>query len=372
MSEPQNGQGQQPWANPHQQPQDATPWQQPDQPPTNGQYGPPSQTGQAGQQQWQTPGQYGPPAQPPGSAPQWQSPYQQAGYPQPQGAQPPNYPYPAVPGQQWQSTAPPRKSGSKAAIFAAIGAVVVIGVIAAVVLAGTSHQSAATAVASAQPSTVPTSTVPDTAASSAGASTDAQAGGNALAYEASGASAKPGIGVPTFNAAAAEKDYTVTFQTNRGDIVIDMNGKAAPYTVYSFVYLAEKTYFDNTKCHRLTTSGIYVLQCGDPTGTGSGGPGYTIPDENLASLGTPDSSGTVTYKPGVIAMANTGQAHTGGSQFFLVYKDSPLTPTYTPFGTVTQGLSIIQQVAAAGTDNANGTGDGAPNDPVQIEAVTVR
>lgn len=161
------------------------------------------------------------------------------------------------------------------------------------------------------------------------------------------------------------------YKTNRGDIEFTADGKAAPYTVYSFVYLVNKQYFTTTPCHRLTTAGIYVLQCGDPSGTGSGGPGYQFQDENLASLGTPDATGAVTYKAGTVAMANAGPG-TNGSQFFLVYKDSPIPPAYTPFGTITEGLDVLQQIAQAGTDDSNSAGDGVPKESVQIESVTVR
>lgn len=160
----------------------------------------------------------------------------------------------------------------------------------------------------------------------------------------------------------APTSYTATIVTNCGTIVLTLDGKHAPHTVNSFSFLASKHFFDNTRCHRLTTSGIYVLQCGDPTGTGSGGPGYTIPDENLSAIKHN------TYPAGVVAMANTGQPHTGGSQFFLVYKASPLSPDYTPFGTITQGLDILKKIAAAGSDPP---GDGAPNQPVVIESFTV-
>jgi len=189
-----------------------------------------------------------------------------------------------------------------------------------------------------------------------------------VGYRACGEAAR-NVGIPVYDAAEAKKTYTVTLATNRGNIVFTADGAAAPYTVFSFVYLAEKGYFNATKCHRLTTSGIFVLQCGDPTGTGAGGPGYDFQDENLGSLGTP-VSGYVTYPAASVAMANAGPG-TNGSQFFLVYKGSPLMPDYTPFGTITQGLDILQKVAAAGTDNANGTGDGAPNEPVEIERVTI-
>ena len=252
------------------------------------------------------------------------------------------------------------KRKQRVALVSSIAAIAVIGAIVGGVIATSGSSSSKTTTAS--------STASASATAAASASSTAS---NPLAYEASGTSAVKGITVPTFNAAAAEKTYTVTITTNDGDVVFTADGKAAPYTVYSFVYLAEKNYFDNTKCHRLVTSGIYVLQCGDPTGTGSGGPGYTIPDENLASLGTAGSSGTVTYKGGTVAMATTGQAHTGGSQFFLVYQDSPLAPSYTPFGTITSGLDILNHIAQDGSDNSNGQGDGKPNDNVVINSVTV-
>jgi peptidyl-prolyl cis-trans isomerase B (cyclophilin B) len=156
--------------------------------------------------------------------------------------------------------------------------------------------------------------------------------------------------------------YKATIVTNCGTIVVDLDGKRAPHTVNSFAFLAGKHYFDDTPCHRLTTAGIFVLQCGDPTGTGTGGPGYTIPDENLK-----DAS----YPAGTLAMANTGQPHTGGSQFFFCYDDTQLPPQYTPFGTVVQGLDILKKVAAAGSDESNGPGDGAPKQPVEIQSFTV-
>ena len=169
--------------------------------------------------------------------------------------------------------------------------------------------------------------------------------------------------------------YTMTIKTNCGDIVISMDASKTPQTVNSFGFLAQQGYFADTYCHRLTTSGIYVLQCGDPTATattgGSGGPGYTIPDENLTALGTASSGGTVTYPAGEVAMANTGQANSGGSQFFLVYQASPLAPSYTPFGTITSGLDILQAIAKAGSNNSNGSGDGNPMQKVQIQSVTV-
>jgi peptidyl-prolyl cis-trans isomerase B (cyclophilin B) len=164
----------------------------------------------------------------------------------------------------------------------------------------------------------------------------------------------------------AKPDSTATYQatihTNRGAIVINLLNSKATCTVNSFVYLAAKNYFSNTDCHRLTTAGIFVLQCGDPTGTGSGGPGYKFDDENLTGA---------KYSAGTVAMANSG-ANTNGSQFFLVYQNSLSLPaSYTPFGTIVSGLNIIQNVAKAGSDNSNGSGDGHPKEKVEIESVTI-
>ena len=168
---------------------------------------------------------------------------------------------------------------------------------------------------------------------------------------------------------APKIDATITdgtelvLTTNCGPIVISTLAKQAPATVTSELLLARKGYYNQTPCHRLTTSGIYVLQCGDPTGSGSGGPGYTVPDENLPT------QGGINYPAGTVAMANAGPG-TGGSQFFIVYQDTTLPPNYTIWGKVTSGLDLVQQIAAAGV--SGGGGDGAPAQPVVIEQATVR
>jgi len=154
--------------------------------------------------------------------------------------------------------------------------------------------------------------------------------------------------------------YRATIKTNRGDIVINLLNSKAPCTVNSFVYLASKSFLSNSPCHRLTTSGIFVLQCGDPTGTGTGGPGYKFNDENLTGA---------SYPAATVAMANSGP-NTNGSQFFLVYKNTSLPPSYTPFGTISAGLGVIQKVAKAGTDT--GKADGRPKEKVVIESVTIK
>ncbi|MCM2579450.1 peptidylprolyl isomerase [Streptomyces meridianus] len=168
--------------------------------------------------------------------------------------------------------------------------------------------------------------------------------------------------------------YIMRLETTCGDIGITMNATKAPHTVNSFNFLAGQGFFDHTKCHRLTTGGIYVLQCGDPEGTGRGGPGYTIPDENLKD---PRLKGKV-YPAGTVAMANqynarTGQGrNSGGSQFFLVYKDSRLPPDYTPFGTVTGGKDVLKKIADAGAAPPDAAQNTAPNATVVIDRATVR
>lgn len=164
--------------------------------------------------------------------------------------------------------------------------------------------------------------------------------------------------------------YTMSLKTSQGDIAFTMDASKTPHTTNSFKSLADKKFFDGTKCHRLTTDGIFVLQCGDPKGDGTGGPGYTIPDENLTALGKAGADGSVTYPAGTVAMANTGQAHTGGSQFFLVYKDSKLPPSYTPFGTMdAKSLKAVEAIGKAGVEG--GGADGAPKKAVNISKLTV-
>lgn len=152
--------------------------------------------------------------------------------------------------------------------------------------------------------------------------------------------------------------YNWTLSTNCGDIVIEVDASLAPITSSSMRFLTENNFFDNSPCHRIVTSGIYVLQCGDPTGTGTGSPGYRIAEENLPT------ENPATYTKGMVAMANSGQPGTSGSQFFIVFQDSQLSPTYTVFGKVIQGLDIVEKIAAAGV--ATGSTDGAPAEAIGI------
>jgi peptidyl-prolyl cis-trans isomerase B (cyclophilin B) len=203
---------------------------------------------------------------------------------------------------------------------------------------------------------------PASASASPSASPSAAAGD--CVYTKAGQAAR-NVGTPP--ATPARQVVGARIVLNAGTLSATLDGAKAPCTVNSFTFLAVKKYFDGVSCHRLTTQGIYVLQCGDPTGTGSGGPGYQFKDENLTSLGVPAGQQT-TYPAGTLAMANAGPG-TNGSQFFIVYKDSPLAASYTPFGKITKGLDIVQKIAAKGTQN--GSGDGKPKRPVTIQSVTI-
>ena len=173
--------------------------------------------------------------------------------------------------------------------------------------------------------------------------------------------AAPAVDLP--NAGITESNKaTISFTTNQGEIVIETTPSLAPLTVNAIAALAQKNYFDNTICHRLTTEGIFVLQCGDPTGTGTGGPGFNIPDENLPEAVENN------YPAGTVAMANSGPG-TNGSQFFLVFADTTLGANYTVWGMITQGLDIVKAIARAGVKG--GGADGTPNQPISINRVVV-
>ncbi|MBC6457302.1 protein kinase domain-containing protein [Actinomadura sp. HBU206391] len=155
-----------------------------------------------------------------------------------------------------------------------------------------------------------------------------------------------------------------TLTTDRGVIVMDLDAAKAPCTVNSFTYLAQRAYFDSTQCHRLSTvRELRVLQCGDPSGTGTGGPAYRFGDENPAGT---------SYVRGTVAMANTAQPDTNGSQFFIVYGDIPrLEGNYTVFGKVVSGLQVVDDVARHGTDDSEARGAGHPKQKITIQRVTL-
>jgi peptidyl-prolyl cis-trans isomerase B (cyclophilin B) len=169
---------------------------------------------------------------------------------------------------------------------------------------------------------------------------------------------------PTVAAKSPAKTLTIT--TNCGPIVISLLGAKAPITVTSIASLANAGYYNKSLCHRLTTEGIFVLQCGDPTASGSGSPtgwkGYA--NENL-----PKAAG-INYPAGTVAMANSGP-NTNGSQFFLVYQDTTLGPDYTIWGKITKGLDLVQKIGAVGAYQMSGTqamyaADGFPIQMVEI------
>ncbi len=164
---------------------------------------------------------------------------------------------------------------------------------------------------------------------------------------------------------------SASITTNQGNIGLQLDNAKAPCTVNSFASLAQQGFFDDTPCHRLTTAAqLGVLQCGDPSGTGTGGPGYQFPNEyptNQYRLSDPALRSPVRYPRGTLAMANAGVG-TNGSQFFLVYEDSQLPPTYTVFGTIDQtGLATLDKIAAEGV--ADGGEDGKPVADVVVESI---
>ncbi len=163
------------------------------------------------------------------------------------------------------------------------------------------------------------------------------------------------VGLPPDPKPTPTATRTVQFTTNQGVVTVELDGKNAPCNVQSIVYLIGKKFYDNTACPRSVNSGIFVVQCGDPSGTTGGGPTYTVKDESLK---------TAKYPAGVLAMANSG-ANTNSSQFFFITKDSTSglgSPgKYTVIGKITKGLDIVQKIAAGGDDESNQAGGGRPN-----------
>lgn len=191
---------------------------------------------------------------------------------------------------------------------------------------------------------------------------------------------KAGTAVKTVSLPTAAPDYKsayrATINTNLGNIDINLLNSKATCTTNSFAHLADAGFWNNSQCHRLSTNGgLYMLQCGDPTAAasaslscssptlGTGGPGYEFANENLTGA---------TYNAGTVAMANSGGTATNGSQFFLVYRNTSLPADYTPFGTITSGLDILQNVAKAGTSCTYQAGGGVPKEKVIIKNVTIK
>lgn len=176
------------------------------------------------------------------------------------------------------------------------------------------------------------------------------------------------VSKPATENVPATGTVTVNLTTAQGNIGMELDRSVSPCTVNAVEHMASEGYYNDTVCHRITTSGIYVLQCGDPSGTGAGGPGFSFANEYPTDEAT-DLTTPVIYERGTIAMANAG-ADTNGSQFFLNYEDSPLAPNYTYFGQIAEeGLATLDAIAEVGAEG--GTGDGAPAQEVRIESATV-
>ncbi|MBQ7803816.1 peptidylprolyl isomerase [Rhodococcus sp. (in: high G+C Gram-positive bacteria)] len=253
----------------------------------------------------------------------------------------------------------------------ALGVVVVVGVVGGLIwLSNRSDDDANTTNTAADDSSL----TPQTAgAMPAGLSTPL-ADTVSCSYPADGATASKANnpprtdGIPT---TAPDATPSISVETSQGNIGLTLDGTKSPCTVNSFVSLAQQDYFNDTTCHRMTTSpSLQVLQCGDPSGTGTGGPGYGFDNEfptTAYSTTDPAAQEPVTYARGTVAMANTGAPGSNGSQFFLVYGDSQLPPQYTVFGTIDEtGLATLDKVAAGGSTPE---GDGKPNLTTDIKTV---
>lgn len=232
--------------------------------------------------------------------------------------------------------------------------------------AGNPTTAGSRATNSSTPNQSGTATSAGPASASASTGSAASAALTACAYQAAGSAAKA-VDPPSLSQVPLSGTVSYTLHLTEGPVTITMDRAKAPCTVNSFASLASQQYFDGTSCHRLTTEGIFVLQCGDPSGTGRGGPGYRYADE-LAGAKAQTSAGgeAVIYPAGTVAMANSG-ADTNGSQFFLVWQDSSLQPAYTVFGRMDPAsLAVVKGIAAKGVQ-PNST---RPVSPAKIESVT--
>jgi peptidyl-prolyl cis-trans isomerase B (cyclophilin B) len=260
------------------------------------------------------------------------------------------------------------------AALSALAIVVVAAIVATVMLNNKdSGKTAAASTTSTAPATAPAqdTAAPGTAPPLPPFAAPADLGANCT-FPASQEPAAKQVNPPRSGKVPTEPaQVSVSMVTNQGNVGIQLDNAKAPCTVNSFASLAQQGFFNDTTCHRLTTSpDLSVLQCGDPSASGSGGPGYQFANEYPTNQYQPDDPALekpVIYPRGTLAMANAGP-NTNGSQFFLVYKDSQLPPKYTAFGTIDQnGLATLDKIAAAGV--AGGGQDGKPATDVQIKSV---
>jgi peptidyl-prolyl cis-trans isomerase B (cyclophilin B) len=256
-------------------------------------------------------------------------------------------------------------------IGSAVAAIVVIGAVVATVVITNKDSGSQTASAA---TTTPTTSAPETPGQpGALPPVAAPAGlGENCQYPASAQTASKQNNPPRTGKVPTEPaQISASMETNQGDIGLMLDNGKSPCTVNSFASLAQAGYFNDTPCHRLTTTdALSVLQCGDPTGQGTGGPGYQFDNEYPTNQYQPDDpklQEPVVYPRGTLAMANAGPG-TNGSQFFLVYKDSRLPPNYTVFGTIDEtGLATLDKIAAGGV--AGGGQDGKPALDVQVKSI---
>jgi cyclophilin family peptidyl-prolyl cis-trans isomerase len=162
---------------------------------------------------------------------------------------------------------------------------------------------------------------------------------------------------PALPAGFASKRYTATIDTSLGTMKADLFASEVPNTVNNFVFLARQGYYDGVTFHRIISN--FMAQTGDPTGTGTGGPGYKFNDEPV----------TRKYERGTLAMANAGK-NTNGSQFFIVHKDAGLQPDYTIFGKLTEGLETLDKIATSPTGPGKG-GPDTPRSPITINSIKI-
>jgi eukaryotic-like serine/threonine-protein kinase len=324
---------------------------------------------------------FSPPTSPPPPAPAPPAPVNPTPPPPPpaesRGTSRPLY---GQPGRRSKSARRGRKLAVVGGLTVAIAAL--IGVIALVIIKTTSSNRGVTATSSASPTSTASAASSTTATTSVSVAPPAgpqlppfvpSAGvGADCEYPPSpDAASKPVTSPQTGEVPTRPALIGLNMVTNRGKIGLQLANNESPCTVHSFVNLAQQKFFDDTQCHRLTTSpALSVLQCGDPIGDGTGGPGYQFADEYPTDQYPPGAAALkrpVVYPRGTLAMANAGP-NTNGSQFFMVYQDSHLPPAYTVFGTIdATGLATLDKIAAAGV--AGGGEDGTPATQVTITSV---
>jgi len=256
-----------------------------------------------------------------------------------------------------------RRNRQVVAVVAAV--LLVVGALVGISMAMKGSSGSAPTPGAASPSVAASPTAAASASAPPSPSATASSGGRVAGCTAPPAA--PGARTATLpdKATAAGKTFVATVTTTCGTITMELDGTRAPQTVASFLGLARSGYWNDSPCHRLVTSGIFVLQCGDPTGTGSGGPGYGFGVENAPK--------DYQFPAGTLAMARTSDPNSNGGQFFIVYRQTELQdPTgYSIFGKVTGGMDIVDKIAAAGAEPADQSGNTAPHQPISILKVAV-